>query len=96
LVFFSAIIDNIPFVAPMVSLIKEMAPHLGRRAYDALWWALSLGVCLGGNGTLIGASANLAMAGIADRSGARFSLRSPGRNPDQRRISNLYLWLRYL
>ena len=34
-----------------------------------LWWALSLGACLGGNGTLIGASANLAVAGIAERNG---------------------------
>ena len=39
-----------------------------------LWWALSLGACLGGNGTLIGASANLAVAGIAERSGARVQL----------------------
>ena len=37
-----------------------------------LWWALSLGACLGGNGTLVGASANLTVAGIAERSGVRF------------------------
>jgi Na+/H+ antiporter NhaD/arsenite permease-like protein len=98
----SAIIDNIPFVAAMIPLIKEMAPNLGGVEHvTPLWWALSLGACLGGNGTLIGASANLAVAGIAERSGSRFSflsftkyglvvmLTSVG-------ISNLYLWLRYL
>jgi Na+/H+ antiporter NhaD/arsenite permease-like protein len=98
----SAIVDNIPFVAAMVPLIKEMAPHLGGAEHVMpLWWALSLGACLGGNGTLVGASANLAVAGIAERSGVRFSfltftkyglgvmLISVG-------ISNLYLWLRYL
>ena len=37
-----------------------------------LWWALSLGACLGGNGTLIGASANLVVAGLADRAGVHF------------------------
>jgi Na+/H+ antiporter NhaD/arsenite permease-like protein len=98
----SAIVDNIPFVAAMVPLIKEMAPHLGGAEHILpLWWALSLGACLGGNGTLIGASANLAVAGIAERAGIRFSFLtftkyglvvmvvSVG-------ISNLYLWLRYL
>jgi Na+/H+ antiporter NhaD/arsenite permease-like protein len=98
----SAVVDNIPFVAAMIPLIKEMAPHLGGAEHVMpLWWALSLGACLGGNGTLVGASANLAVAGIAERSGVRFSflaftkygigvmLISVG-------ISNLYLWLRYL
>lgn len=66
----SAIIDNIPFVATMIPLIKAMAPSFGGpEGLMPLWWALSLGACLGGNGTLIGASANLVVAGFAERAG---------------------------
>ncbi len=66
----SAIIDNIPFVATMIPLIKAMAPSFGGpEGVMPLWWALSLGACLGGNGTLIGASANLVVAGFAERAG---------------------------
>ena len=69
----SAILDNIPFVATMIPLIKGMAPaYGGPSAIEPLWWCLSLGACLGGNGTLTGASANLAVAGIAERNGIRF------------------------
>src|SRR5512134_1875427 len=64
----SAIVDNIPFVATMIPLIKAMAPTFGGpEGLMPLWWALSLGACLGGNGTLIGASANLTVAGLAER-----------------------------
>jgi len=64
----SAFIDNIPFVATMIPLIKAMAPTFGGpEGLMPLWWALSLGACLGGNGTLIGASANLVVAGFAER-----------------------------
>jgi Na+/H+ antiporter NhaD/arsenite permease-like protein len=70
----SAIVDNIPFVATMIPLIKSLAPALGgTHALVPLWWALSLGACLGGNGTLVGASANLMVAGIAEKNGVRFS-----------------------
>jgi len=66
--FLSAIVDNIPFVATMIPLIKSMAPaYGGADKIEPLWWCLSLGACLGGNGTLIGASANLTVAGIAER-----------------------------
>jgi Na+/H+ antiporter NhaD/arsenite permease-like protein len=69
----SAIVDNIPFVATMIPLIKSMAPAFGGpEGLMPLWWALSLGACLGGNGTLIGASANLTVAGIAERNGIPF------------------------
>ena len=69
----SAIIDNIPFVATMIPVIKNMAPTFGGdEALLPLWWALSLGACLGGNGTLIGASANLTVAGIGERAGVPF------------------------
>jgi Na+/H+ antiporter NhaD/arsenite permease-like protein len=69
----SAIIDNIPFVATMIPLIKSLAPAFGGPdRLLPLWWSLALGACLGGNGTLIGASANLTVAGLAERSGVRF------------------------
>jgi Na+/H+ antiporter NhaD/arsenite permease-like protein len=66
----SAVVDNIPFVATMIPLIKSMAPAFGGPdGLMPLWWSLSLGACLGGNGTLVGASANLVVAGIAERAG---------------------------
>jgi Na+/H+ antiporter NhaD/arsenite permease-like protein len=69
----SAFIDNIPFVATMIPLIKAMGPAFGgENALLPMWWALSLGACLGGNGTLIGASANLVVAGLAERAGTSF------------------------
>ena len=71
--FLSAIVDNIPFVATMIPLIKSMAPaYGGADKIEPLWWCLSLGACLGGNGTLIGASANLTVAGIAERNNIPF------------------------
>jgi Na+/H+ antiporter NhaD/arsenite permease-like protein len=69
----SSIVDNIPFVATMIPLIKTMAPTFGgEQSLVPLWWCLSLGACLGGNGTLVGASANLCVAGIGDRNGVPF------------------------
>jgi Na+/H+ antiporter NhaD/arsenite permease-like protein len=68
----SALVDNIPFVATMIPLIKSMAPTFGGAGNLApLWWSLALGACLGGNGSLVGASANLIVAGFAERSGHR-------------------------
>ena len=69
--FASGIVDNIPFTATMVPVIEQLAEA---RGYDAatvepLWWSLSLGACLGGNFTLIGASANLVVAGLVAREG---------------------------
>jgi len=63
----SAILDNIPFVATMIPLILTMEAS-GINAAP-LWWALSLGACLGGNGTLIGASANVVLSGISSKHG---------------------------
>jgi Na+/H+ antiporter NhaD/arsenite permease-like protein len=66
----SAIVDNIPFVATMIPLIENMGPTFGgAQELTPLWWSLALGSCLGGNGSLIGASANLIVAGFAERSG---------------------------
>lgn len=64
----SAFIDNIPFVATFIPLIKEMG-QIGHMNIAPLWWALSLGACLGGNGTIIGASANVIVSGISAREG---------------------------
>ncbi|HEU5174842.1 MAG TPA: SLC13 family permease [Gemmatimonadaceae bacterium] len=72
--FLSAIIDNIPFVAVMIPILHRM---IGEMPGDAtvLWWALALGACLGGNGTAVGASANVTVIGIAERMGNRISFR---------------------
>ncbi len=64
---FSSFLDNIPFVATMIPLIMTM--QADGMDVTALWWALSLGACLGGNGTLIGASANVVLSGIATKNG---------------------------
>lgn len=71
--FISAIVDNIPYVATMIPLVEHFGKSLGESTIQPLWWALSLGACLGGNGTLIGASANVIAAGIAKRSGFHVS-----------------------
>ncbi len=66
----SSAIDNIPFVATMIPTLKSMEESLGgREAMMPVWWALSLGACFGGNGSLIGASANVIVAGLASREG---------------------------
>ncbi len=97
----SAIVDNIPFVATMIPLIKTMAPSFGgESAIMPIWWSLSLGACLGGNGTLVGASANLIVAGIGDRNGvpfrfATFSLYAFPMMLVSIAIAQLYVWWRY-
>lgn len=60
----SGFVDNIPFVAAMIPVILEFQEY-GMTNLDPLWWALALGACLGGNGTLIGASSNVIVAGLA-------------------------------
>jgi Na+/H+ antiporter NhaD/arsenite permease-like protein len=99
--FLSAIVDNIPFVATMIPLIKSMAPAYGGAEHiEPLWWCLSLGACLGGNGTLIGASANLTVAGIAERNSVPFRFMTytfyafPMMVVSVA-ICNVYVWWRY-
>jgi len=98
----SAMIDNIPFVATMIPLIHNMAPTFGGAdAIVPLWWALALGACLGGNGSLIGASANLIVAGFAQRAGHPiaflvFLKHAFGLMLISIVISHIYLYLRYL
>ena len=65
----SALVDNIPFVATMIPMIENMSNTFNAEQIGILWWALALGACLGGNGSLIGASANLVVAGFASRAG---------------------------
>ncbi|MDI6710268.1 MAG: ArsB/NhaD family transporter [Thermoanaerobacterales bacterium] len=67
----SAFVDNIPFVATMIPLLKGVGQLGGLGNYDMnfLWWCLSLGACLGGNGTIIGASANVVVVGMAEKRG---------------------------
>ncbi|MFC7391762.1 ArsB/NhaD family transporter [Scopulibacillus cellulosilyticus] len=68
----SAFVDNIPFVATMIPLIQQMG-EMGINNLEPLWWSLALGACLGGNGTLIGASANVIVAGLAGKEGYKIS-----------------------
>ncbi len=102
----SALVDNLPFVATMIPMIEAMRPVFeqagvtGER-FDGIWWALALGACLGGNGTLVGASANLVVAGIAERNGVpvRFLSFSKVAFPlmlIQVGLGALYVWWRYL
>ncbi|KPK61881.1 MAG: hypothetical protein AMK73_07430 [Planctomycetes bacterium SM23_32] len=81
----SALVDNIPFVAAMVPVIGVVIPEIGaqmglqdpavvaRLVGRPLWWSLALGACLGGNATLIGASANVVTAGLAEKHGRPIS-----------------------
>lgn len=96
---FSALIDNIPYTATMIPMIKNMGGHF--KDIQPLWWALSLGACLGGNGTLIGASANIIVADMANKSGYPIKfiefIKIGGLITVQSLIiSSLYIWLRYL
>lgn len=100
--FFSAILDNIPFVIAMTPLVKKLIVASGGSGYGIhpLFWALALGACLGGNGTLIGASANVVASKIGSRNGypitfgvflkygIPFTLQSVI-------IAVLYLWVRF-
>ncbi|MBT3355751.1 ArsB/NhaD family transporter [bacterium] len=65
---FSAFVDNIPFVATMIPLVEQM-DGVFAQGLEPIWWSLALGACLGGNGTLVGASANLVVAGMAEKAG---------------------------
>lgn len=68
----SAFVDNIPFVATMIPMIQDMGA-MGITNLEPLWWSLALGACFGGNGSLIGASANLIVVGLAGQEGHHVS-----------------------
>jgi Na+/H+ antiporter NhaD/arsenite permease-like protein len=69
----SAFIDNIPFTATMLPVVLFMSDSSGLPKDNVLWWSLSLGACLGGNGTMIGASANVVTVGMAEKAGYKIS-----------------------
>ncbi len=70
----SAFVDNIPFTATMLPITAYLTKVIpGAADNNVLWWALALGACLGGNGTIIGASANVVTVGIAEAAGYKIS-----------------------
>jgi len=69
----SAFIDNIPFTTTMIPVVVELADSDLGLPLQPLVWAVAFGVCLGGNGTLVGASANVVAAGIAEQHGCHIS-----------------------
>lgn len=113
--FLSAFVDNIPYVATMAPLVNEMAGQVLQNGATGtavtaetlhnpvlmpVWWALALGACLGGNGTAIGASANVVVLGLADRAGKhvsflRFMAYGMPLMVMTLILSTIYLWLRY-
>jgi Na+/H+ antiporter NhaD/arsenite permease-like protein len=108
--FASAFIDNIPYVATMNPLVIDMARQLwpGVTGLDLLhhpdlmpiWWSLALGACLGGNGTAIGASANVIIVGMAEKFGKpisfkKFMLYGMPLMIESVIICHAYIWIRY-
>ncbi len=108
--FASAFIDNIPYVATMNPLIIDMAKQLWPNLQGTallhhpdlmpLWWSLALGACLGGNGTAIGASANVIVVGMAEKMGRpisfmRFMTYGMPLMIESVIVSTIYIWLRY-
>jgi Na+/H+ antiporter NhaD/arsenite permease-like protein len=97
----SAIVDNIPYVATMSPIVAELVATTGTGTQSqVLWWSLALGADLGGNATAVGASANVVVLGIAERSGRRISFWEFTKyglivTAVTITIATLYLWLRY-
>ncbi|MBU1932269.1 hypothetical protein KJ965_06290, partial [Patescibacteria group bacterium] len=105
---FSAIIDNIPYVATMIPLIKQMGLSISKTlgvapgvVLNPLWWSLALGSCLGGNGTIVGASANVVVINLARKNGYKISFFRFLKYGalfllESMIICTIYLYLRYL
>ncbi|MGQ9500555.1 MAG: SLC13 family permease [Anaerolineae bacterium] len=94
----SGIVDNIPYTATMIPVVESLTRTM---AGQPLWWCLALGACLGGNATLVGASANVVMASLSERSGHpihfwRFIRYGVITTSLSLVFSSLYVWLRYL
>jgi Na+/H+ antiporter NhaD/arsenite permease-like protein len=95
----SGIVDNIPYTATMIPLIKSLGQ--AGMPIDSLWWSLALGADLGGNFTLVGASANVVVANFAERSGYKitfglFLKYSFFITLISLFVATVYVWLRYL
>ncbi|OQY99997.1 MAG: hypothetical protein B6D35_07985 [Candidatus Brocadia sp. UTAMX2] len=107
----SAIVDNIPFVASMIPLVTDTAHAILPSGADfksvvqhstlmPVWWSLALGACLGGNGSPVGASANVITLGLANKAGCpisfkKFIVYAVPITVESIIISTLYIWLRY-
>ena len=94
----SGLIDNIPYTATMIPVVEQLS---AAHESDALWWALAIGADLGGNATIIGASANVILAGMAEREGHPISFGTFLRyglpvTIGSMLIATVYVWLRYL
>jgi Na+/H+ antiporter NhaD/arsenite permease-like protein len=95
----SALVDNIPYTATMIPVVEQL--EVAGLEIEPLWWALALGACLGGNATIIGASANVVAASAVARAGHPISfgrfLRVGGLVAlVSLLISSAYVWIRYL
>lgn len=99
----SGIIDNIPYtatMAPLIAQVQHTLPYAGP-GHHPLWWALSLGACLGGNLTIIGAAANVIVSETATTKGhpisfMRFMKYGALATFVSLTISSIYLYIRYL
>jgi Na+/H+ antiporter NhaD/arsenite permease-like protein len=94
----SGVIDNIPYTATMIPVVEQLSTG---HDSDVLWWALAIGADLGGNMTIIGASANVVLASMAEREGHPISFGEFLRyglpvTIGTVLISTLYLWVRFL
>jgi Na+/H+ antiporter NhaD/arsenite permease-like protein len=94
----SGIVDNIPYTTTLIPIVESLGQTM---PVEPLWWSLALGACLGGNTTLVGASANVVVADLADRSGHPIGFReflSYGLVTALMSVllSTVYVWLRYL
>ncbi len=97
---FSAIVDNIPFVATMIPLIQNIG-EISTLAVGPLWWALALGADIGGNATLVGASANVVVSGMAEKEGHKIGFIEYMKTAVPLTfvglvICTIYVWMRYL
>ncbi|MGB2879756.1 MAG: ArsB/NhaD family transporter [Candidatus Omnitrophota bacterium] len=109
---FSSVLDNIPFVIVMIPIVRHFVEYFSSsigladpalisiKVAQPLWWALALGACLGGNGTLIGASANIVMSRISEKNGYPISFMKFFRYGSifmlqSMILCTLYIWLRY-
>lgn len=94
----SGVIDNIPYTATMIPVVAQLASG---HETDALWWGLAIGADLGGNATIIGASANVILASMAEREGHPISFGAFLRyglavTVGSMLIATAYVWVRYL
>lgn len=109
---FSSVLDNIPFVIVMIPIVRHFIEYfsggvgvtgpalIGSNVAQPLWWALALGACLGGNGTIVGASANIVMTRISEKNGytisfMRFFKYGSVFMLQSMIICTIYIWLRY-